>query len=397
MTAMSDNKKAVLRQCYIAFALSGMGSLMVGSLLPFLRDAYGLNYAFSGMLLSAQPVGNLISTLLAGVLPLYIGRRRTVLILTIWMPVAYLLFALTSSPPLLLAACFFTGLARGSGANFSNVVVSTLAGETPSALNLLHGAFALGAFSAPFLLLLANLALPASGFRLAALCMAALAAIQFSFYFRASRHRLPEQPHTGLRHVSYRFLLSAPFWSAGLILLFYISAEHSITGWLVTYMTDSGIVSGTLAQMTSSILWICILAGRLASAAISRTVSRNILLIANGIGFFGFFLLLFYSTSAPGAALSIAGLGFFMAGIYPTVFSSVTAELSGNDFASSLLMLLGSLGGIIAPALIGYISESAGIAGGMRTVIVLTTVTCALILFRSVIPLVKARAASRAA
>ena len=165
MTAMSDNKKAVLRQCYIAFALSGMGSLMVGSLLPFLRDAYGLNYAFSGMLLSAQPVGNLISTLLAGVLPLYIGRRRTVLILTIWMPVAYLLFALTSSPPLLLAACFFTGLARGSGANFSNVVVSTLAGETPSALNLLHGAFALGAFSAPFLLLLANLVLPTSGFR----------------------------------------------------------------------------------------------------------------------------------------------------------------------------------------------------------------------------------------
>ncbi len=125
-------------------------------------------------------------------------------------------------------------------------------------------------------------------------------------------------------------------------------------------------------------------------------MSRNILLIANGIGFFGFFLLLFYSTSAPGAALSIAGLGLFMAGIYPTVFSSVTAELSGNDFASSLLMLLGSLGGIIAPALIGYISESAGIAGGMRTVIVLTTVTCALILFRSVIPLVKARAASRA-
>ena len=29
-----------------------------------------------------------------------------------------------------------------------------------------------------------------------------------------------------------------------------------------------------------------------------------------------------------------------MAGIYPTVFSSVTAELSGNDFASSLLMLV---------------------------------------------------------
>lgn len=379
----TPNRTAALARCYAAFLLSGMGSLMVGSLLPYLRAAYDLDYGFSGLLLSAQPVGNLIATLLAGVLPLYLGRRRSVLLLTVWMPVAYLLFSTASLPVLLLAACFCTGLARGGGANFCNVSVSTLAGENPGALNLLHGAFALGALSAPFLLIGSERL--TGSFRPGVFVMLAFALLQFALYCRASRDPLPEPARGGLRGADYSFLRSVNFWVSGLILLFYISAEYAITGWLVTYMKDSGVFTAAMSQMMSSLLWVDILLGRLLVASLSRRLSQNQLLFMGGAGFFAFFLVVFHAVSPVPAAIGIAGLGFFMAGIYPTTFSCVSRELAGNDLAASMLIMLGSIGGIAAPALIGQIAARVGIVGGMRTVIVLTSVTFVLILLRVLI------------
>lgn len=373
--------QSVLTRCYLAFFLSGMGSLMVGSLLPYLRQSYAINYQFAGMMLSAQPVGNMLATLLAGVLPLYFGRKNSVLLLTIWMPIAYLLFTSASLPVLLLAACFCTGLARGGGSNFSNVVVSTLASENARGLNLLHAAFALGALLAPFLLLFTGMLFGQAGFRVATGIMTILALLQFSFYHAsASQNSLSAHKHGGLQQADYRFLRSPVFWRAGFTLLFYLSAEYAITGWLVTYMKDSGIFSQTLAQMTSSLLWVMILLGRLAVAALSKQLSRSTLLCFGGIGFFAFFCVVFTSTAALQAAIGIIGLGFCMAGIYPTTFSSVSAELADNDLAASALMVMGSLGGIAAPALIGVISERAGIISGMRTVVILTALTLLLLL-----------------
>lgn len=371
-------RQSVLRRCYLAFLLSGMASLMVGSLLPRLRETYHLSYAFSGLLLSAQPVGNLLATLLAGILPLYLGRRKSVLLLTCWMPVAYALFTGVSTPVLLLLACFCTGVARGGGSNFANVVVTTLAGETPGALNLLHAAFALGAFCAPFVLLACG-----AGYRLAAGVMLAASLVQFTLYRSASRAKLPEPARNGLRGASYGFLRSKNFWISGSILLFYLSAEYAITGWLVTYLKDSGVFSAALSQVMSSLLWIDILFGRLLVARLSRNWSRNRLLVMGGIGFFVFFLIVFLSRSAPVATLGIAGLGFFMAGIYPTTFSGVSRETAGNDLAASMLILFGSIGGIAAPAVIGFVSGHIGIAGGMGTVVLLTTITLLLILLRA--------------
>ena len=37
-----------------AFGVSGAGSLALGSLIPFLRETYGLSYDFTGMLVSLQ-------------------------------------------------------------------------------------------------------------------------------------------------------------------------------------------------------------------------------------------------------------------------------------------------------------------------------------------------------
>ena len=50
---------------YSVFLLNGMLALSIGSLLPFIRDARGLDYAFCGLIVSLHSVGNLFSSFTA--------------------------------------------------------------------------------------------------------------------------------------------------------------------------------------------------------------------------------------------------------------------------------------------------------------------------------------------
>ena len=74
-----DRKKRQFVTCYIAFVINGMLALSIGSLLPFIRDARGLSYAFAGTIVSLHSVGNFISSFFAGALAAVIGRKRSIL------------------------------------------------------------------------------------------------------------------------------------------------------------------------------------------------------------------------------------------------------------------------------------------------------------------------------
>ena len=122
----------LLRNVLFTFFVSGAASQSLGALLPVMRESYGFSYDFQGLLLSCQSVGNLAAVLLTGFLPAYLGRRRTILSTAGWMAAGYLIFTCgTGAPAFLLAACVMMGVARGSNANFSNTVVSTLPAESP--------------------------------------------------------------------------------------------------------------------------------------------------------------------------------------------------------------------------------------------------------------------------
>ena len=156
------------------------------------------------------------------------------------------------------------------------------------------------------------------------------------------------------------------------MLFFYISAEYAIVGWLVTYFQESGILPLELAQIMNSLLWGVIFAGRMGSAWLSRRLSRNKLLGMDGLGFFLFFLVMFFGRSTVVVTAGIAGMGLFMAGIYPTAFSFGSDSIRGNDLGASALTLAGSVGGVLTPSLIGLVAAHSGIRAGMGVVAILT-------------------------
>ena len=74
------NKKKQFWGSYGVFVINGMLALSIGSLLPFIREARGLEYAFCGMIVSLHSVGNLISSFAGGALPVWIGRKKRILL-----------------------------------------------------------------------------------------------------------------------------------------------------------------------------------------------------------------------------------------------------------------------------------------------------------------------------
>ncbi len=375
---MEEKQQNRLLACVLfAFFVSGAASQPLGSFIPFLRSAYGFSYDLSGILLSCQSVGNLVAVLIAGLLPSLLGRRRSILVLAVWMAAAYLIFVSGLGSPLFMVAAFaMTGVARGGNSNFANTMISTLPGDKATrGYNLLHGCFAVGALLSPLALVFLSNRFPQTGWRLMAGVLAALCLAQLAVY---GKMPLPAEPaKRSVRAVDRSFLRVRQFWLGSAMLFFYISTEYAIVGWLVTYFQDAGILSADRAQMMNSLLWFVIFLGRMFGAATTGKISRNALLLADGVGLCTFFAVLFFSRTPGLVLVGLMGTGLFMATIYPSAFAFGSDCIRGNDFGCSVMILTGSAGGVITPALVGFAAERAGIRAGMGLVVAFTALLLA--------------------
>ncbi len=378
---MNETQQNRLIACTLfAFGVSGASANLMGNLMPFLRELYGINYQHAGFLMSLPSWGNLISIFLAGYLPTYIGRRKTVLSMSMWMFVAFLIVATGFGGAMMLTpACLMIGIARGSNTNFSNTMMSTLPGKRSAVgYNLLHAAFAVGAVLSPIALILCTRN-NAGGWRIMTAGIVALCLTQLLVY---SRMPLPRENITkSIKSVDKSFLKNKSFWLGTAILFFYVSAEYAITNWLVTYFKDTGVLSAEVSQLMSSLLWVVIFVGRMIGASIVGKISRKVILVVDGVGLLAFFLLVFFSRTQLPIFIGIMGVGLFMATIYTNALAMGTASIKGNDLGVSNMILIGSTGGVITPALVGMVAESAGIQVGMGVVVAVTVLLLATIVF----------------
>ena len=378
---MTEKQQNRLIACTLfVFAVSGASSLLMGNLMPFLRELYGISYARAGLLLSLPSWGNLASIFITGYMPTFIGRRKTVLLTSVWMCVAFALVTFgIGGGAILPLVCLMMGIARGGNTNFSNTMMSTLPGKKSAiGYNLLHGAFAVGAVVAPLALIACTRNDPA-GWRYMTAGVVVLCLVQVLVYAKMG---LPAEKITkSIKSVDRSFLKNKSFWLGAAILFFYISTEYAIVNWLVTYFKDTGILSAEVSQLMSSLLWVVMFIGRMAGAALVGKVSRRIILVVDGVGLTAFFLLVFFSRTQLPIFIGIMGVGLFMATIYTTALALGTQSIKGNDLGVSTMIFTGSTGGIITPAVVGMVAEKAGIQVGMGVVVLVTFLLLGTILF----------------
>ncbi len=123
------------------------------------------------------------------------------------------------------------------------------------------------------------------------------------------------------------------------------------------------------AQMLASLLWVVILAGRLTCAYLGDKISKKILLLTTSVGTVIFYLLLLSSRNITIITIAIMGLGFSMAGIYPITISTVGGTIKKYPMSMGILLMLGGIGSIIMPTMIGALADNLGIFAGMSAIV----------------------------
>lgn len=378
-TPFTKGQKKIFVQTFYTFFINGSLALILGAILPYMRDTYDINFKIGGMLIAIHSVGNLISSFLGGMLPSYIGRKKSILLLSGFGFIAFFVMTITSNPFLLLLAFFFTGINRGAVSNFSNTMINEIATGKAWALNLLHSIFAIGAFCAPFIALLSVASNP-DGWVNACYILSFLCLTEFILYLFMD---IPENKKKRASKVKtdWSFLKNKYFVTAAGILFSYLCAEQAVNGWLVSYFKESGLMKDSYAQNMASLLWIVILVGRLLSAYLSRKIKKSKLLLINVIGYLIFFIILLTARTMYPIIIGIIGVGFFMAGLYPTTISSVGKTIKEYPMALSFLLTFAGLGAILMPMFIGFVADTMGIMAGMSTVIIAVVITFLFIIY----------------
>jgi len=120
----------------------------------------------------------------------------------------------------------------------------------------MHACYACGALLCPFLISAAARV----STTLAVLALAALGLVLWLVYLftpMAGRAKAKEAV------TDWNFLRSSRFWLLTGLLFCQNAPEQSVVGWMVTYFKDSGIIAGTLAAYTVTVMWGATLIGRL--------------------------------------------------------------------------------------------------------------------------------------
>ncbi|MCI0130991.1 MULTISPECIES: sugar MFS transporter [unclassified Vagococcus] len=361
--------KYILWCCFFIFFVNGLYSMVFGSILPLLSDAYSVNETVSGMLLSSHQAGNLIAGFVAGILPLYYGRKKSILFLSSFVIIGFLLIIGVGTPWILLFAFFFTGISRGSISNFNNKTVNDITDSNPSALNFLHSLFAIGALLSPFLVMLFGQLFGLNGWRWLLVGIIGLIVVSQMMFFNMPIEGDSLAKDQTTKEKDYTFFKDSLFWNTIIIIFFYLCAESAITGWLVTYFIQSDLLTIQQSQMISSLLWVGILIGRLGCVFSGSRLSRGTLITLISIGSAIFYGLLLASNSITMILVSVLGLGISMGGIYPTAMTIAGSSIKKHPMSLGWILVIGGLGGITMPIVTGYLAQTFTIFWGMVAII----------------------------
>ncbi len=370
---------------YIVFMVNGMLALSIGSMLPFIRDARGLDYGFCGMIVSLHSVGNLLSSFFAGIVPAFLGKKKSILLFESFFAISFALILFGQNNFCLVLAFLMTGLARGAASNYCNAKINALAPGKAWIINGLHAMFSIGAFLFPILLTLIT-GTNTSNWTYACVMMLAVGVLAWFLYWmipedeeqkkqRKTEGNGEEKKTAAVsENGSWGFLKEPFFYLVIVTLFFYLCAEQGVIGWMITYFKDTELLSPSVSTITASVQWLMILFGRLTVAAVSLKVAKEKLLPVMGVGLVAFFILLIFSRRTFWIMAGIIGFGYSMAGVYPTTVSFAGKLIQKYPMAWSFILTLASLGSIVMPSVIGKIAETAGIAVGMSSVAVVLVI-----------------------
>ena len=345
------------------FLLSGFLLALLGAILPAWESLwYPTDFVAVGNYFLSLAVGIVVAAVLAR--PIIVRRGLTFLLVSSCalscVDLAYL--AVVSS---LLSPWWRVGglLTLGIGAGLLNVALFyaiSRSYQSDAARTVNQGGiwYGLGCLSAT---LLVGGTFYAYGVPTILIFMAVVPAVFAWLYYKSSYKAPPPGTHPTLRQTFQDFRSIGAVLFA-LLLFFQFGNEWSIAGWLPLFLIRRIGLSPQAALFDLALYWAFLMGGRLGAVRILQRVSHARLLLASvSAALFGC-LILYFTDNGFGAATGAMFVGGGYASIYPLV-----AEAIGRRFAYyhpgffNGIFSLALVGGLLAPATLGYAASALGV------------------------------------
>ncbi len=339
-----------VRWLRLGFALTGVGTTLLGCVLPILSTSWHLNDSRSGLLFAAQFSGSALGALLVGSDFFASALRGYILLIASAVSIAF--FA-----EFLLVLRFFSfGLGLGLTMTATSMLIgTTYLNKRGSALSLLNAYWAVGAALCPAITSLWIRRWPPTYLFLSVgvvLAMILTVIAQYRSVF-LSAFNAPVGMETMERRLPYLMIFAV-------LASLYVGVEVSIGGWMMTFVHRMPITSKSWAPpIATSFFWIALLSGRMLAPAVLRRLSEAQLLnLCIAIGFASAVVLLL--SHSPAAILfSAAAVGLTLGPIFPLCIAKALAFMHDSPKIKWIFSFSGS-GGAVLPWMTGKLSAHTG-------------------------------------
>ena len=356
---------AVVASC-AGFVLIGALQALYGPAIPAFRETFGLSPSAAGLGLSAHFVGGVAGVLLFDRLYGRIGNRRILGTSYLLMALGAAGFALAPNWPAGLAAALLAGLGFGGIDYGLNQLFAVGFGHRSTAmLNILNAHFGVGAILGPALIATVG----AEHYPAVFLAFAA-ANLPLLLCLRGVRDRAPQPTGTedaqgaeGAEGVAGtggsalgRSLASVLAVFVALYVL-HVGIEAGVGGWEPTHLETVGYGAGAAATATS-VYWLMMTVGRFLVAPIALRHSPQTIIAVSCAGMTVCLLLASVPWLAPYA---YAGVGLFIAPIFPTGLPWLNKAAPRARRAGALVIAASMVGGVVAGPALGKAIEWSGV------------------------------------
>jgi len=339
---------------YATYVLLGLMLTCIGPSLDALQQQSGSSTEAIALLFTANSLGYIAGSLLAGRLYARLAGNRV-------LPAALLILALLTftvpwlgSLGLLVLVFGLIGVPLGvMDVGGNTLIVWLYRADVPPYMNALHLFFGVGAFIGPlvfdrFAVATGN---PATTFWLFAALMVPVA-------LWLVRLPSPDSPGAARATADGRSVLRRYAWLIGLIAVFFfmhMGAELAFGGWIYTY-ADEATGSGTTARLVNSAFWGGLVVGRLVAIPLALRLSPRSMLQLDLLGaVLSLALLITLPDSTPALWIGTIGFGFSIASMIASSFNLAERRMPIASQVSSTFLIGGSLGSMTLPWLVGQL------------------------------------------
>jgi fucose permease len=350
-------RRTLILACGV-FLAAGICLASLGPLLPSLATQIGRDIASLGWLFTALSGGVMLAQFGVGAASDRFGQRPVLAIGMLLMGGGALGVTLSQSLAALLAAAIVVGLGFGAMITAGNLlIVQLFSTRGAAALNGMNLFFGVGSMLGPVVVgqVGSRLDMPHVALWLGGGLLLALAPAVLLLAATVS----PTQTTTiGAERSLSR---SAKLWIWGLLLWIYTGTEVGFASWLTVYMIASTHLTPVTAALVVSGFWLALTLGRAIGAGLGLRLAPESLLAISLFGILAAAVILIMSAgNLEGSVAGVLLFGLSCGPVFPTLLALVTAATRGRGTAASLVLALGNCGGLIIPALLGWLLNRYG-------------------------------------